>query len=119
MLTPKEVMELIVKTLDSKKAKNITVLKTQKVTIIADYFIICTASSTTHIKSLSDEAGKILSEAGEPPLRTEGYRSGGWVLMDFGCVVVHLFLEDVRKFYDLERLWGDAEDVDISSLLTP
>ncbi len=119
MLTPKEVMELIVKTLDSKKAKNITVLKTQKVTIIADYFIICTASSTTHIKSLSDEAGKILSEAGETPLRTEGYRSGGWVLMDFGCVVVHLFLEDVRKFYDLERLWGDAEDVDISSLLTP
>ncbi len=118
MLSTKEVMEMIVKALDSKKGRDISVLKTEKVTIIADYFIICTATSTTHIKTLSDEAGKILSEAGEPPLRVEGYRAGGWVLMDFGCCVVHLFLDEMRKFYDLERLWSDAEKVDISRLVT-
>lgn len=118
MLTPQEVMERIVKALDGKKARDITVLKTEAVTILADYFVICTANSTTHIKTLSDETGKNLAEVGEPPRRSEGYRSGGWVLMDFGCVVVHLFLEETRNFYDLERLWGDAERVDISALIT-
>ena len=118
MLTPQEVMERIVKALDGKKARDITVLKTEAVTILADYFVICTANSTTHIKTLSDETGKNLAEVGEPPRRSEGYRSGGWVLMDFGCVVVHLFLEETRNFYDLERLWGDAERVDVSALIT-
>ena len=118
MLTPQEVMENIVRTLDSKKAKDITVLKTEKITILANYFVICTAGSTTQIKTLNDETSKVLSELGEPPLHNEGYRDGGWVLLDFGCVVVHLFLEETRKFYDLERLWSDAETVDVSSLLT-
>lgn len=118
MLTPKEVMERIVQTLDGKKARDITVLKTERVTVLADYFVICTAGSTTQIKTLSDETGKVLSEAGEPPRRSEGYRGGGWVLLDFGCVVVHLFLDETRKFYDLERLWSDAEHIDISSLVT-
>ena len=117
MLTPQEVMEAIVRTLDGKKAKDITVLKTEKITILANYFVICTAGSTTQIKTLSDETGKLLSELGEPPLRSEGYRSGGWVLLDFGCVVVHLFLQEMRQFYDLERLWSDAPQVDISALL--
>ena len=118
MLTPQEVMEAIVRALDSKKARDITVLKTEKITILANYFVICTAGSTTQIKTLSDETGKALSELGEPPLRNEGYRSGGWVLLDFGCVVVHLFLQEMRQFYDLERLWSDAPQVDISALLT-
>jgi ribosome-associated protein len=118
MLTPKEVMEEIVKALDSKKARDIKVLKTDQVSVLADYFVICTAGSTTQIKTLSDETGKLLSELGEPPLRSEGYRSGGWVLLDFGCVVVHLFLQEMRQFYDLERLWSDAPQVDISALLT-
>ena len=118
MLTPKEVMEEIVKALDSKKARDIRVLKTDQVSVLADYFVICTAGSTTQIKTLSDETGKALSELGEPPLRNEGYRSGGWVLLDFGCVVVHLFLQEMRQFYDLERLWSDAPQEDISALLT-
>ena len=118
VLTSKEVMEHIVRALDSKKARDITVLKVEKVSVLTEYFVICTAGSAAQIKSLSDEAGKKLSELGEPPRRTEGYRSGGWVLMDFGCVVVHLFLKETRQFYDLERLWSDAPRVDISGLLT-
>lgn len=113
MLTSLEVAELAVRTLDSKKAKDIKVLETKDITVLADYFIICTAGSTTQIKTLSDELEKVLREKGEPSLRTEGYRSGGWVLVDFGSIVVHIFLKDIREFYSLERLWRDARELDI------
>ena len=113
MLTSLEVAVLAVKTLDSKKAKDIKVLETKDITVLADYFIICTAGSTTQIKTLSDELDKVLREKGEPSLRTEGYRRGGWVLIDFGTVVVHIFLKDIREFYSLERLWRDAPEIDI------
>ena len=118
-MTPTQIAEMIVTALDGKKAKNIKLLKTAKVTTLADYFVICSASSTTQIKTLADEVEKQLRDAGEPPLRREGYRSGGWVLIDFGCVVVHLFMEETREFYNLEHLWSDAEEVDLSSLLGP
>lgn len=118
ILTSQEVMEHIVRALDSKKARDITVLKTDQVSVLAEYFVICTAGSPAQIKSLSDETGKRLSELDEAPRRVEGYRSGGWVLMDFGCVIVHLFLKEMREFYDLERLWSDAPKVDVSALLT-
>jgi ribosome-associated protein len=117
MMTPKQVAEKIVKALDSKKARDIKLLKTDMLTVLADYFVICTATSTTQIKTLADEVDKVMSEAGEPPLRREGYRSGGWVLLDFGCVIVHLFMEEAREFYNLERLWSDAEEIDVSAVL--
>ena len=117
MLTPNEVAGFVVNALDSKKARDIKLLRTSEITILADYFVICTAGSTTQLKTLSDEVEKVLKENGEIPLRREGHRSGGWVLIDFGCVVVHLFLQEERDFYTLERLWGDAEDVDISSMI--
>jgi ribosome-associated protein len=117
MLTPKEIAEAAVKALDSKKAKDVKLLETHDITVLADYFVICTASSTTQIKSLSDVVAKELSEKGETPLRTEGHRGGGWILVDFGCVVVHIFLEEMRKFYNLEHLWADAPEVDITALL--
>lgn len=116
MMTPAKIAENIVKVLDDKKALDIKLLKTDKLTVLADYFVICTASSTTHIKTLSDACDKALTEAGEPPLRREGYRSGGWVLLDFGCVIVHIFLDVMREFYSLERLWGDAEEIDIKDV---
>lgn len=117
MLTSYEVAQLAVKALDEKKARDITVLKTESVTVLADYFIIVTASSTTHGKTLVEETEKALTLAGEPPLRREGYRSGNWVLLDFGCVVVHVFLEDTREFYNLERLWSDAVNIDYTTML--
>jgi len=119
MLTPKEIAEAVVKALDGKKAQDIKLLGTKEITILADYFVICTANSTTQLKTLSDEVEKVLKENGETPLRREGHRSGGWVLIDFGCVVVHLFLKETREFYTLERLWSDAEDIEMSKLLDP
>ena len=109
MLNPKEIADFAVSALEDKKALDITMLRTTEVTVLADYFIICTATSTTHLRTLSDEVEKVLKENGETPLRREGHRSGGWVLVDFGCVVVHLFLKETREFYTLERLWSDAD----------
>jgi len=112
MLTPAKIADLVVEALDNKKAKDITLLRTSEVTILADYFVICTANSTTHLKTLSDEVEKLLKENGEMPRRREGHRSGGWVLIDFACVVVHLFLQEMRDFYTLERLWSDAQVIE-------
>jgi ribosome-associated protein len=117
MMTPETVAHAAVKALDSKMARDIKLLKTDKLTVLADYFVISTATSTTQIKTLSDEVEKQLTEAGEPPLRREGFRSGGWVIIDFGCVIVHIFLDETRQFYGLERLWADAEEIDISTII--
>lgn len=119
MLTPKEIAEAAVKALNAKQAKDITLLRTADVTVLADYFIICTATSSTHVKTLTDEVDRVLSELGEPPLRREGYRGGGWILLDFGCLIVHIFQKEMREFYNLEHLWNDAEEVPLSSLRGP
>ena len=117
MLEAKEMAALAAKALDGKMAKDITVLDVKNITVLAEYFVICTANSTTQVKTLGDELGKIMAEQGETPLRTEGLRSGGWILVDFGCLVVHIFLEEQRKFYDLERLWSDAARLDVKELI--
>ena len=116
MLTAEQIAVIAAKALEDKKARDVKVLKTREQTILADYFVICNGTSSTHIKALVDEVDKKLSEAGEPPTRREGLRSDIWVLMDFGCVIVHVFTDEARRFYDLERLWSDSEVVDVSSL---
>ena len=117
MKTPREIAEAAVLALDSKNAHNIKLLRTSDVTVLADYFVICTATSTTQIKTLADATEAALEELGENKIHREGYRSGSWVLLDFGCVVIHLFMEEARQFYNLERLWADAEEIDISGIL--
>ena len=119
MLTPEEITAVAYRALEDKKAKDVKILKTAEHTVLADYFVICNGSSSTHIKALVDEVDKQLSEAGEPPIRREGLRSDIGVLMDFGSVIGHIFTDDARKFYDLERLWSDAEAVAPSSLPSP
>jgi len=119
MLTPIRIAELIVNTLDNKKAGNIKLLKITEITSLADYFVICTAGSTTQLKILADEIEKVLKENGEMPRRREGHRNGGWVLLDYACVVVHLFLQEMRDFYSLERLWSDAAEIDIMTITKP
>ena len=113
MLTPEGIARLVVEALDNKKAKDVKLLKTRDITVLADYFVICTANSSTHLKTLSDEVEKVLKENDEMPRRREGHRAGGWVLIDFACVVVHIFMQETRDFYTLERLWSDAEVVEL------
>ena len=109
--------EEIVKALDSKRAKEIEVLRVGDITILADYFILCTATSTTQIRTLADLCEETVEKLGEELHHREGERESGWVLLDFSTVVVHIFLPEQREFYKLDRLWQDGETVDISGLL--
>mgnify|MGYP000428082035 FL=1 len=117
MLPSRELAEIAVKALDSKKGKEIRLIRIDKITTLAEYFVICTGTSNTQINALGDEVEKELTEKGEEPLHREGYRGGTWVLLDYGCVVVHIFNDEARKFYSLEHLWADGEEVDLSAIL--
>lgn len=117
MLTVKEVAYEVTRALDSKKGMDIKLLKIDRVSTLADYFLICTGTSNTHVKTLCDYAEYTLENLGEPMLGREGHRGNSWELLDFGSVVVHVFTDEARKFYDLERLWADAEVIDISEIV--
>ena len=119
MLPAKEIAVAVTKALDEKKGMNIKLLKIDKVSSLADYFLICTGTSNTHVRTLCDYAEYVLEELGEPMLGREGHRGNSWELLDYGTLVVHVFTEEAREFYALERLWGDAESVDLSNILLP
>ena len=119
MLSAMQVAYEVTKALDSKKGTNIKLLKIDKVSSLADYFLICTGTSNTHVKTLCDYAEYTLEELGEKMLGREGHRGNTWELLDYGTLVIHVFTDEARKFYDLERLWADAESVDLSEIIIP
>lgn len=102
--------------LDAKKADELNVLGIGEISVIADYFVLATGTSSTHVKALSDELEIKLKEEGTMPDRVEGYRSNSWILLDYGHVVIHIFTAEARQFYDLDRLWQDAENIELSFL---
>ncbi|MCI5667346.1 MAG: ribosome silencing factor [Oscillospiraceae bacterium] len=116
-MTDREELEIAVKALDSRKAKNITALKVEDLTILANYFVIASASSTTQVKALADEVEYQLGEKGVKPRSIEGYQSQTWIVLDYYDIIVHVFLEETRDFYQLERLWADGTPVDISGMI--
>lgn len=118
MLEAKEMIALAVKALDDKKGKDIKVLYTADQTTLADYFVICAGTSNTQVRALADAVEEALGKAGEEPHHIEGHRGGQWTLLDYSAVVVHIFTEEAREFYSLERLWSDAAPVDVSQYLT-
>ena len=117
-MTEREMVGVAVKALDSKKGKDIRVLYTGDQTTLADYFIICNGTSNTQVKALADAVEEAMSKNGEEPHHVEGHRGGEWTLLDYSSVVVHVFTEEAREFYSLERLWSDAAPVDVSQYLT-
>lgn len=116
-MTEKEKIKVILKALDDKKAKDIKVIKVADLTTLTDCFVIASASNTTQAKALSDEVEFKMKEAGEKLLGQEGYTSAGWILLDFGNIVVNVFHEKEREFYSLERLWQDGAEIDIKEFL--
>ena len=118
MLNAKEIIAVAVKALSDKKGKDLKVLYTAGQTTLAEYFVICSGTSNTQVRALSDAVEEALSKAGEEPHHIEGHRGGLWTLLDYSAVVIHVFTEEGREFYDLERLWSDAAAVDISEYLT-
>lgn len=113
----KDLVSRIVTSLDKHKAENIQVIGITDLTSIGDYFVIANGSSNTQVKSLADYVEEELSQADIHPLRVEGYASASWILMDYGSVMVHVFREDTRQFYDLERLWKDGSQLDVQEFL--
>ncbi len=118
MKTPKDLALLAAKALSDKKGKEIRVLEIAELTTLADYFVLATGSSNTQINALVDNVEKVLTEeAGEEPLHREGYRGGTWVLLDYGCIAIHVFNQEAREFYGLERLWQDGKPVDLAGVV--
>lgn len=117
-MNSREIMETVVKCMDSKKAVDIKVLDISKITTMADYFVICQGGSTTQMKAIADEVDEKLSLAGIKPFGREGMNTAYWILMDYSDVIVHIFSSESRSFYSIENLWSDAEIVDISSTIT-
>ena len=116
-MEPIEILNTAVKVLDQKKAVDIKAIKVEDITILADYFVMATGMSSTQVKALAEEIEFKLSQQGVEPLHIEG-RTSGWILLDYGTVLIHVFYKTDREFYGLDHLWQDAEQVDISSLLT-
>jgi len=91
-----------------KRAGDLVVLDVQRVSSVTDYFLICSGKSTTHLQTITDAIRGELKEEGIRPLHIEGVAESGWILLDYGDVLMHVFLEDTRAYYALEHLWGDA-----------
>lgn len=110
----------IVKLLDEKKATDIKAIDIAKLSALADYFVICSASNSSLVQSLSDDVEEMMSkELGIEPRRIEGYQSASWILLDFNDIIVHVFYKDAREYYGLDNLWRDGEALDISDILVP
>lgn len=112
----KEMALLAYNALEDKKAEDIRVIEIGNISVIADYFIIANGNSSSQVSAMVDAVEEALSKKGYEPKRIEGVHSSGWILMDFGDVVVHIFSKEDRLFYDLERIWRDGKTVSLDEL---
>ena len=118
-ISQQEEIITIVKALDSKRGEDIKAVRVRDITILADYFIIAGASSTTQTKALADAVEYELKKLGIEPVRTEGYSTANWIILDYTDIVVHVFYKETRDTYKLEKLWSDGEFIDISEYIKP
>ncbi len=116
-MTSLELAKETVKILDERKAMDLKAIGIKDISVLADYFVFSTGTSSTHVKSLAEEVEFKLKQLGVSPEHVDGYRSNSWVLLDYGNVMVHIFTADAREFYNLDRLWQDAEKIDISDIV--
>jgi len=115
-MTSLELAKETAKILDSKKALDLKIVGIRDLSSLTDYFVFATGTSNTHVKALADEVEFQLKKIGVNPGHIEGYRSNSWVLLDYRNVIIHVFTEESRQFYDLDHLWQDGEPVDTSFL---
>ena len=111
------ILKIAANALNDKKAENISILKIEELSSLAEYFLLATATSSTHVRALTDETEDKLNEQGVLPHHIEG-KSTGWNILDYGSVIVHIFTRHDREYYDLDRMWSDAEKIDIESILS-
>ena len=115
-MTSKEIAKIAIDALEDKKAQDLKVIDIADISSVADYFIIASGTSSPHTKALSDFVEeKVQKDLGENILRREGYQGGSWILLDYGVVIVQIFKPEERAYYNLEKLWGDSPEVDLSA----
>lgn len=112
-----EIIKIAANALNEKKAKELLAVKIGDLTVLSEYFLICTATSSTQVRALCDEVEDRLAEAGVTPHHIEG-RTTGWICLDYGSVIVHIFTRTEREFYGLDKMWSDGEALDLSEILT-
>ena len=112
-----QMARLACKALDSKKGIDIKVIDIHEVSVIADYFIIASGSNQNQVQAMVDEVEEVLGKAGFAPKQIEGTKKSSWILMDYGDLIIHVFDEENRLFYDLERIWRDGKSLDTSEFL--
>lgn len=110
-------IDIFVNAVLGKKARQVVMLDVQAMTTVADTFIICSARSNRQVTAIAEFISTDLKKQGKKVLNIEGRKEGHWVLMDYGDVIIHIFLEPLRSFYDLEGLWGDARRITTEALL--
>lgn len=115
-MKPLELAKYAAGILDAKKAENINVIQIDEISTLADYFILATGTGNTHVKALADEVEEKLKQKGITPAGVEGYRSNNWILLDYQFIVIHIFTEEGRSFYDLDRLWVDGKKIELELL---
>ena len=111
-----KIIEIAVNALNEKKAKNINAIHVGELTVIAEYFIMATATSQHHIKALAEEVEEKLEEAGFTADHIEG-KATGWLLLEYNGVVIHIFSAEAREYYNLDRMWADGDQLDLDSIL--
>ncbi len=116
-MTTLEQAKEIARILSEHKGLDINVIKIDDISVLADFMVICTGNSSTHVKSLADYVEDEMDKKGYSVSHIEGYRSNTWILLDYVDVIVHVFSDESRKYYDLDRLWEDGEIVDISNII--
>ena len=111
-----DILKIAANALNSKKARELNAVKVADLTVLAEYFLMCTATSSTHVRALADEVEEKLSEAGVQPHHIEG-KTTGWIVLDYGSVIIHVFSRDQREFYALDKMWSDGEQVELDVIL--
>ncbi len=115
-MNSKEILTIAANALNEKKAMDLAALRVEDLTVLTEYFLLCTATSSTHVRALADEVEFKLEEAGLNPHHIEG-KSTGWILLDYDSVIVHVMSREAREFYNLDKMWSDGEATDLNSIL--
>ena len=113
----KELAKKIFDALEDKKGEDIKIINISEVTVLADYFIIASGTNRNQVQAMADNVEEVLAKEGAEPKQIEGTRNSNWILMDYGDLIIHVFDEENRLFYDLERIWRDGKELDVSEFL--